>query len=160
MKILLLKNDYIHRFQALSSDASLASIGTQHKHRWETQIHDLKYMPPSPLSPFLDHISRLISGLICLVWLSAVRSGVISAFVTIRREQGVAGYWRGLTAFLPRVCIYSGVQGTRKCRRPTTNLLGENRWKSVKIGENLHSCDLRRGQRVRTDAWCTYSVMH
>ena len=57
------------QFQSYSSDASLASVGTQHKH-----------------------------------------AGVLSAFATIWREQGVLGYWRGLTAFLPRVCIYSGVQ--------------------------------------------------
>lgn len=37
-------------------------------------------------------------------------AGVVSAFAKIGREQGVRGYWRGLTAFLPRVCIYSGVQ--------------------------------------------------
>lgn len=36
--------------------------------------------------------------------------GVVSAFVSIGRKHGLSGYFRGLTAFLPRVCIYSGVQ--------------------------------------------------
>ena len=35
---------------------------------------------------------------------------VLSAFQSIGQRGGVLGYWRGFSAFLPRVCIYSGVQ--------------------------------------------------
>lgn len=35
-------------------------------------------------------------------------AGLVSAFVAIGKNEGIAGYWRGLSAFLPRVCIYSG----------------------------------------------------
>jgi solute carrier family 25, member 34/35 len=77
------------QFQSYSTDPTLASVGTQHKH-----------------------------------------AGVVSAFAKIGREQGIFGYWRGLTAFLPRVCIYSGVQvatydGVKELAL-TTGGLGDN----------------------------------
>jgi solute carrier family 25 protein 34/35 len=37
-------------------------------------------------------------------------TSVLSAFLNIGRRDGVRGYFRGLTAFMPRVCMYSGVQ--------------------------------------------------
>ena len=37
-------------------------------------------------------------------------TGLAQAFLAIGREQGFRGYFRGLTSFLPRVCVYSGTQ--------------------------------------------------
>jgi solute carrier family 25 protein 34/35 len=37
---------------------------------------------------------------------------VFRAFANVYREEGLAGYFRGLNAFLPRVCVYGAVQLT------------------------------------------------